>query len=146
MFIGDLVNSDAMPSLEATLRFAGARQRILAHNIANWTTPDFRPMDVSPINFQKQLSKAIDQRREETGGQSGELRLDADREVAIGEDGKMELSPRTAGSGILAQDRNNTDLERLMQDQAENIAVFRIATEFLRNRMQQIRDAIGGRA
>jgi flagellar basal-body rod protein FlgB len=146
VFIGDLVSSDAMPSLEATLRFAGARQRLLAHNIANWTTPDFRPMDVSPINFQKQLSKAIDQRREETGGQSGELRLDSNREVAVGEDGEMQLSQRTAASGILAQDRNNTDLERLMQDQAENIAVFRIATEFLRNRMQQIRDAIGGRA
>ncbi len=35
MFISDMANSGSRPVLEQMLRFAGERQRILAHNIAN---------------------------------------------------------------------------------------------------------------
>jgi flagellar basal-body rod protein FlgB len=144
VFIGDVVNSGAIPSLELTLRFAGQRQRLLAHNIANYDTPNFRPMDVSPAGFQKALSKAIDERRSEPG-QSGELRLGSSRELRQTASGDLTLTPQTAAPGILAQDRNNTDLERLMQDHAENAGVYRIASELLRSRMGQLRDAMGER-
>jgi flagellar basal-body rod protein FlgB len=144
VFIDDVVNSGAMPSLEATLRFAGQRQRLLAHNIANWTTPNFRPVDASPAGFQKALSKAIDSRRRATGGESGELRIDSP-EVKQLPGGGLVLTPRTPSQGILAHDRNNTDLERLMSDHAENQMVFRVASELLRSRIQQLRDAMAER-
>ena len=55
MFLDDVVNSGAIPALEMTMRFAGRRQALLAHNIANLDTPNFQPKDVSPRWFQRML-------------------------------------------------------------------------------------------
>ena len=48
VIFNDLANAGSAPVLEQVLRFAGARQRLLAHNIANVDKPDFRPVDESP--------------------------------------------------------------------------------------------------
>lgn len=145
MLANDLLNSGAIPTLEAMLRFSGARQRIIAHNVAGLTTPGFIPMDVSTSAFQQQLSKAIEKRNEATGGMTGELELPETNEVSQRPDGSLELTPQTPSGGILFHDRNNRDLERLMQDQAENFGVYRIASELLRSRMSSLRDAIAER-
>lgn len=143
-FLSDLTNSGAMPALEMTIRFAGERQRLIAHNIANLTTPDFRPVDVSPQAFQSALAGAVEERRNCSGGQ-GELRLEPTREIRQRGDGSLELTPRTPSSGILAHDRNNRDLERLMQDLAENTAVFRSAVDLYKSRENLVRTAISQR-
>ena len=145
MFLTDVVNSGAIPALEATMRFAGRRQEILAHNIANIDTPNFQPRDVSTQGFQRLLGEAIDRRRDRTGGSSGQLELRRSREISQDATGRLRLTPRTASKGVLFHDRNNRDLERMMQDLAENVAVFRVSTDLLRNQFTQIRDAIGER-
>lgn len=145
MLADDVLNSGAIPTLEAMLRFAGARQRIIQHNVANMTTPNFIPLNVSTGAFQKQLAKAVEQRREETGGMGGELDIQATREVAMDANGNMMLTPSQPSGNILFHDRNNRDVERLMQDSAENLGVYRVAAELLRSRTQQLKDAIGER-
>src|SRR5688572_8611870 len=128
--IDGLVNSGAMPTLEAAVRFAAGRQTLLAHNIANIDTPDFRPVDVSTAGFRRALGKAIDARRA-AGTVSAELALEDTREVRMRRDGSLELTPRTAAGGVLFHDRNNRDLERMMQDLAENVGAFRVASDLL---------------
>lgn len=147
MFLGDVLNSGATPALELSLRFAGQRQRLIAHNVANLSTPNFRQMDVDPRGFQKMLARAIEDRRHTTGGMHGELPWRETQELRRGSTGggNLEIMPRTSSGGILAHDRNNRDLERLMQDHAENAAVYRISAELLRSRYQQIRDALAER-
>lgn len=145
MFISDLVNSGALPSLQMTVRFAGERQRLLAHNIANLSTPNFRPLDVSPAQFQKTLREAIDRRDGREGGMTGALEWRETAQIRRGRDGEMRLVPRTASGNILFHDRNNRDVERLMQDHAENLSVFRTATELLRSRMQVLRETMAER-
>lgn len=145
MMIEDLLSSGAVPALEMTLRFAGQRQGLINHNIANMSTPNFRPVDADPGSFQKSLDRAIRERRERTGGMHGGLRWDGGGEVALDERGGMRLTPRTFSTNILAHDRNNTDEIRLMQANAENAAVYRIASELLRGRYQQLKDAIAER-
>lgn len=144
-FISDVITGGAAPSLEMTIRFAGQRQRVLAHNIANLSTPDFRPVDVSPEGFQRALGEAIATRDQQTGGMSGGLEWRETRELRKGPDGSLTLRPTTPAGGILFHDRNNRDVERLMQDHAENLAVFRTATELLRSRMQLMREAMAER-
>lgn len=145
MFIGDLLNSGAMPVLEMTARFAGQRQGVLAHTIANIDTPDFRPLDVSPGAFQRMLREAVDRRRE--AGPGAALEWEETREVERGGPAPFDLRliPRTPSGNILFHDRNNRDLERLMQAQAENAGAFRVATDLLRSRFQQLGAAIGER-
>ena len=142
MFIDDITSSGAMPALEMTMRFAGARNRLLAHNIANADTPDFRPMDVSTAGFQRQLRDAVEARRERTVGGHGALRVDSTREVAVSATGRLELRPWTPGPGVLGHDRNNTDMERTVQALVENVGVFRTATDLLRSKYEMLRLAM----
>lgn len=146
--INELVNSGALPSLELTLRFAGERQRLIAHNIANLSTPDFRQADVAPAEFAQALRDAVDRRRAATGGETGRLGLRSTRQIRFDADGGIELRPRTTSGStgnILFHDRNNRDLERLMQDNAENVAVHRLSADLLRSRYEILRAAIAER-
>ncbi len=146
MFVNDVLSSGAMPTLSAMMRYAGQRQTLLAHNIANLSTPNFQQMDVSPDHFQKVLSKAVDERRSRTGGMFGELKLAGDRQIEIGKGGAMRLNPARPSGNILFHDRNNRDLEQLMQDLTENVGAFRLATDLMRQQNNQIKDALSERA
>lgn len=144
-FLASLDTAGSLPALEAAMRFAGQRQPLIAHNIANLETPDFRPVDVSPRAFQRTLAKAIDERRALNGGGDGALRLQGNRELVMGAGGAFSLKPRTPSSNILFHDRNNRDLERTLQSLVENAAAFRTAADFMRARTGTLRDAIAER-
>jgi len=140
--IRGVTESGAIPALETVIRFAAQRQRLIGHNIANISTPDFRPRDVSVPAFQESLGRAIDDRRRATGGMHGRLRLPETRELARDERGNLRLQPRTPAPNVLFQDRNNRDVERLMQSLAENAGAFRVASELLRSHKQTLSSAI----
>lgn len=139
---GDLTNSGAIPTLAAALRFAGQRQKVLAHNIANISTPNFIQKDVSVPEFRDALAKAVDERRAATGGSTGPLPLPSTDEVEIHSDGGMSLHPDTPSGGILFHDKNNRDLERLMQDSVENAAFYRMNVDLLRTRFEMLKVAV----
>lgn len=147
MLITDLANSGAAPALEQMMRFAAQRQRLLSHNIANIDTPNFQTTDVSPSAFQSQLKAAIDRRRDTTGGEHGSLQLGSSEQVATDAAGNLVLTPSsTAGSGnILYHDRNDRDLERMMQGLAENTMSFRVASDLYRRHQDILRAAIAQR-
>lgn len=146
MQISDINNAGALPALEAMVRFAAARQRILAHNIANIDTPDFRPSDLSPTKFQQQLAQAVRTRRANAAAdqpvESGELRLEDTDEVSQAADGSLTVTPGTPSGNILYHDRNNRDPERMMQALAENQLTYRVATDLLRRQMELMRVAV----
>jgi flagellar basal-body rod protein FlgB len=145
MLIDDVTSSGAMPALEMMMRFSGARNRVLAHNIANLDTPDFRPMDVSPGAFQAQLRKAVDERRSRTGGMHGQLPFEGSKEVGVGAGGEIRLAPRTPSGNILFHDRNNRDMERTVQSLAENVQVFRLSSDLLRSKYETLKLAMNER-
>lgn len=148
--IRDLANSGAMPVLDRMIRFTAQRQQLIAHNVANLDTPDFRQVDVSPASFQAALRKAVEDRREgkARGAESaglGSLNMRDSKEVRFGRDGSMTLRPGTPSGNVLYHDRNNRDLEGLMQDLAENGVAFRLATDLMRRENEMLRTAISQR-
>lgn len=145
MILDDVLSSGALPALEATIRFAGQRNRLIGHNIANITTPNFQQKDVSPRDFQDWLARAVDDRRAKTGGGHGELELDSDRQFRVQRGGGFEIEPLKSNGGVLPHDRNNRDLELLMQDLAENLAAYQVATDLMRSQMGTIGVAISQR-
>lgn len=154
MQISDLSNAGATPTLAAMMQFASARQRILAHNVANIDTPDFRPVDLSVAQFQEQLAQAVRKRREAgaepapssgvvpNGTDSAPLVVDSSKELRQNEDGSLEFTPTEASANVLYHDRNNRDPERMMQALAENQLAFRVATDLLRRQTDIMRMAI----
>lgn len=143
MSLAGLTDWGATPTLEAMIRFAGERQRLIAHNIANINTPNFNQLDLSPTQFQQQLSEAVDKRRKTADSEP--LELEDTGEVTPGPGGSMSFNPSTPRGGILRHDRNNSDLERLMQDQAENLMVYRQALDLLKSRSDLMRSALAQR-
>src|SRR6266404_6664069 len=101
MLISDLSTAGAAPVLETVVRFAAQRQRIIAHNIANLSTPNFQPKDVSTAAFSKSLREAVQRRRETTGGESGDLGLKSTAQVQQDERGGLVLKPSTPSANIL---------------------------------------------
>lgn len=136
----DITQTGGMAVLERMLQFAGARQKLISHNLANLSTPGFRPVDVSVSGFQAQLAEAVEQRR---SGEAPacELPLESSGEVDVERDG-LVLRPRPIGENILFHDGNDRDLERLMQDLAENYSTYRLAAELMRNRVGLVNTAI----
>ncbi len=146
MLISDLIHDGATPTLEAMVRFTGARQRMIAHNIANISTPDFQQTDVDPGAFQRALADAVDRRRATTGT-TGPLEIRETPQIRQNADGSLTLTPRAQdpSRNILFHDRNNRGVEELMADQAENLAAFRVASDLLKSRHDLMRMAIAER-
>ena len=145
-FIDQLTNADALPTLERSIQFAARRQKIIQHNVANVSTPHFQPVDVSVSRFRSQLADAVDRRRERFGGHRGELELRDMRQVTTEGPGRsLRLNPTESGRNVLFHDKNNRDLERLMQDLVENASTFRVASDLLRSRLQLLGAAISER-
>jgi flagellar basal-body rod protein FlgB len=131
-----------MPMLEAMIRFSGQRQGIIQHNIANLSTPGYQHKDVDVGAFQDNLADAVESRARKNGGRNGALELHKSRQLRPSSDGGFRLTPQETDRGILFHDRNNRDLERQMQDLAENVATFRVASELYRSRSGLLRAAI----
>ncbi|MEN0019326.1 MAG: hypothetical protein AAF747_00420 [Planctomycetota bacterium] len=140
MSINGLTNAGSLPALELTMRFAAQRQRLIAHNIANFDTPGFIHKDVSPAAFQRTLAEAV-QKRDERGGR-GEIEWRETRELVRDDRGDLALNPRSTSGGLLHHDRNNRDIERVMQDLAETTSAFRVAAELHRAGRTMLMDAI----
>jgi flagellar basal-body rod protein FlgB len=142
--ISGVTNGGAIPVLERMVQFSGQRQRLLANNIANLSTPDFRPVDVSVADFQQNLGEAIDARRAAHGNTGGELPLASTREVKV-HAGGMALEAQPIGENILFHDGNDRDLDRTMQGLVENFMAFRTAAQFMRKQFETLHTAIAGR-
>lgn len=139
--IAGVTDIGSLPALEQTLKFTGARHRLILHNIANLDTPNYQPRDVDPRGFQAMLAEALQERRS-AGAVNGPLHFRKTREISFDETGKMNLDPRTPSGNILFHDRNDRDLERTMQSLAENGFMFRASAELLRSRYSIIDTAI----
>lgn len=139
--IDNLVNTDAIPALERMIQFTGQRHRLIANNVANFTTAGYVAMDVDPKEFQQALGEAIDRTREPDAGAAAELKIEDTDAVTVNPN-SLTLNPTPRGGNILFHDGNDRDIERTMQDLVENFMMFRTASEMIRNRFDMVNLAI----
>lgn len=123
MFIDLLLNPTTTNVLEQTVRFTDARQELLADDIVNASTPNYRQKDLSQARFQKLLRARVDGGA--TGGADGS---GADGDAA--DAAAAVVDHPTAG--ILFHDGNNRSMEYLMSENAKNALTHNVAVELLR--------------
>lgn len=139
--IKGLLDGGALPVLERFTQFTAQRHKVLAHNIANLSTPFFKPRDLSVTEFQATLGQAVDKRRRQVNPTGGPLRVGNTNQVTFGNDG-MSVKPEEANENILFHDQNNRDLERTMQRLAENTLSHNMGIELLKNQFDLLKTAI----
>ena len=140
-FIKGMLDGGALPVLERFTQFTAKRHKVLAHNIANLSTPFFKPGDLSVDNFQAALGDAVDKRRHQMNPTGGSLRIRNTRQVSFHEDG-MRANATPANENIMFHDQNNRNLERTMQNLAENTLSHNMGIELLRNQFELLKTAI----
>jgi flagellar basal-body rod protein FlgB len=142
-FIKGMLDGGALPALERFTQFTAQRHKVLANNIANLSTPFFKPADLSVENFQAALGEAVDKRRHQVNPTGGPLRVSNTRQITFGEDG-MRAKADPSNENILFHDQNNRDLERTMQSLAENTLSHNMGIELLKNQFALLKTAIRG--
>jgi len=138
-----MTDGGPIPLLERTLAFAEARQRMLATNIANLTTPGYRAKQLDMAAFQNALREAA---RKRSDG-DGSFALGSTREFRVDDLGLLQVTPReTPAENLLFQDGTNASIERQMAQLAENAMLNQVSAELLKGYYDGLGKAIRGRA
>lgn len=128
MFLDRLLNQGTPPVLEEMLQFTDTRQRLLAEDIANVSTPNFVQKDLSLPQFQSMLSEKVKQADESAPGS-----------VSFDD---ISLDTQNPHHGILFHDGNNRSIDQLMSDQAKNALMHSMAVELLRQQFSTLEMAL----
>ena len=118
--------ADAMTLLERLLHQTAVRQRVLASNIANVDTPNYRAKDVT---FDSVLG--------------GEMRIAATD--------PKHLQPSSSGSGsgnvsnedsLMWADKNNVEMDQEVAKMTQNAMLFEAGVTLLKRRIQMFKSAL----
>lgn len=137
----NLFNKTRIPNLEKALEAYSLRQKAIASNIANATTPGYKKVEVS---FEDQLSSEINSLRLK-GTQTNEKHL------SIGAKSISEAKPEIVESKTNKEDEyksgyNNVDIDEEMALLAQNQLQYRMATRLISRAFKGIQSAIRGQA
>ena len=128
MFIDRLLNQGNAPLLEQWLRFTAERHKLIAENVVNASTPNYRQKDLSLEQFQSMLRTRVEDRR---SAGPGAVRFN---------DVRAELEEPERG--ILFHDGQTRSMEQLMSDQAKNAMMHNLVVELLRKQFTAMEAAL----
>lgn len=142
MFLGSVTSGGAFPMLEKALAFTEARNKMLAENIANITTPGYRAKQLDVKSFQSALREASEKR----ASRDGRFEIGATEQFRPDELGHLDVSPTLEPpENLLFHDGTNARIELEMSNLAENTMANQVANELLRTYFAGLEKAIRGR-
>jgi flagellar basal-body rod protein FlgB len=130
MFIERLLNQDDLPLMEQTIRFSAAREKLIAENVANISTPGYQQKDLSVDKFQQMLRERTQERDDSPPGS-------VQFEDVMGE-------ATNPAKNILFHDGSNRSVEQLMAAGAKNALLHNTMIELLRKQIGEIEMALKG--
>ncbi len=142
-----LFNSTTIPALQQTAMFTERRHELLASNMANLDTPDYRARDLSVDHFQSTLADSIEQAQRPSPGHATTRRgatLDIFGQPVQRDDDAM--GPRDSMEPIVYHDGSDVSLERQVTEISKNQSLHNVAIATMRNQFAMLRAAITERA
>ncbi|WP_138493984.1 flagellar basal body rod protein FlgB [Paenibacillus pinistramenti] len=134
-----LLSGTSFDRLQSAVQAADLRQNVIANNIANVDTPNFKRSDVS---FESLLQNEMNGGVKELSG----LRTDA-RHFVIGSSSNVPSAKVTTDSSTTMNNNlNNVDIDREMSLLAENQLRYNSYIEQLNYQIKMMRTAVGGNA
>ncbi len=142
-WLENLFASKTTHALRLSARFAAERHGLLADNIANIDTPDYRGRRLDADRFQTALRTALRVAREHD---SDRLELRDDAQFATNRDGRLEVTPsEEPPPNTLFHDGTNARVESLVSDMQSNAMHHRLTLNLLKGRFDSLLNAIRGR-
>ncbi len=138
----NMFSATAIPALEQTAVFAQRRHEVLAGNLANLDTPDYRSRDLSVDAFQSALSDSI--HRANTPLRS------LSEAPSPGHSGSIQPTfadgPREAMEQVVFHDGSDVGMENQATQLAKNQHMHNLAIALMRNQFGVLHAAITERA
>ena len=131
-----IFNKTTLPALEQTITFAQRRHELLAGNLANLDTPDYRARDLSVGDFQNALAESIQTSRNSAAANA--LSPATRDDILSG--------PRAATEQVVYHDGSDVSLEHQVTELAKNQHLHGLAVTTMRNQFALLRAAITERA
>lgn len=123
--------------LRVKLGWLNERQRVLAENVANATTPDFKARDIKEVGFSEILSRSK--------AMAGRMRVDeSGARVRIGESG-LEFETEVMRGAEESPNGNSVNLEQEMMKVAETQMAYQAAVDIYKKGASLLRLAVSGR-
>ena len=149
----DLFANSTVPVLEQVVMFSQARHGVLAGNIANLDTPNYKSRDLSPEAFQKTLGEALQATRERSTASPGEGALLGSGLVTTGapqqQPAKLDYEAlsevRDSIKSILYHDNSDVSLEQQITEITKNQAQHNLAIRLMGLQFRQMQAAISER-
>lgn len=129
--------SATMPMLEQTVQFAEKRHLLLAGNLANLDTPDYKTRDLSVTDFRQSMSEVADAKK-------NALRLNHPSAAASAErvyNASLEKA-RDVSKQILYHDGSDVSMEQQITDINKNQTMHQMAISLLNNQFRLMQMAI----
>lgn len=116
--IDKLISTRAMEVLQLGLDAAAARQKVMANNIANVSTPGFK---ASEVTFEDELKKALEGSARLSGAVTHEKHIPFGRPRGV-----EEVRPQVhkLNQVVMRNDGNNVDIDREMALLAKNTVMY----------------------
>jgi flagellar basal-body rod protein FlgB len=130
-----IFNTTTIPALEQTLTFAQRRHELLAGNLANFDTPDYRTRDLDIGDFQNALAESIDTARQPAAQSVSPTTRD-----------DIYAGPREATEQVVFHDGSDVSMEHQVAELAKNQHLHGLAITTMRSQFALLRAAITERA
>lgn len=152
--LDQMLNSKSLPLLEKMAAFAERRQEVLAGNIANIDTPDYKMRDLPVNDFQQALREAI-QLKDSFSPAAPQTSLGMPATVANNQALETQLEslfPRSlfqaqeaSPQNLTFQDANNRSMESQVMQMTKNSLMQQFAVEVMMAQMNQLMTVISER-
>ena len=139
-----MFSSPSLKGLEQTVAFAERRHAILAGNIANMSTPDYKTKDLSVENFQTSLRGAIQAERQEQEMSPG-LRFSLlgspnDATKPSFHQAKVAATEKVRDTmkEVVYNDGSNDNLEIQVTEMSKNQSMHTMAVALMKSQFRQL--------
>jgi len=132
-----MFSSTSIPILEQVLSFTETRHELLAGNVANANTPNYKSRDLSVSEFQTRLKEAIEEREE------------TNRHISPGrEPEELDSDMRHVKESlkhILFHDNSDVSLEKQVAQLSKNQMMHNMAISIISSQFRLLQTAISER-
>lgn len=131
-------NIGLLKALGAKMDYLSQRQRIIAQNVANADTPNYRPQDLKPVDFGTVL-KGVTQSKGVQMVSTNAMHVGAGNEVAAAKEAKQKKVYEVAPDG------NAVIMEEQMIKSGQTVMDYNLMTSLYQKNVGLIKTALGTR-
>lgn len=142
-----IFDSTTIPLLQKQAIFGERRQEVLAGNIANIDTPDYKMRDLPVAKFQQALQQAIDNRKPHLAESvSSSAAVKAAKSIEELFPQALFTATEAQQNDITSQDANNRSVEHANMEMLKNSMMQSFAVELMHTQLNMLQTVISERA